>query len=102
MKTKLDRRNYMFDTRKGEVLIKTPGQIDGKDFVVMKCEDCTIFVCDHTSQVFVDDSINCKIYFGPCSGSLFIRDCKGKQTVTSKVSRYPALPASFGSPIHQT
>ena len=50
-KTKLDRKNYMFDSRKGEVLIKNPGQIDGKDFVVMKCEDCEIYVCDYTSQV---------------------------------------------------
>ena len=69
----------MFDTRKGETLIKTPGQIDGKDFVVMNCEDCTIYVCDYTSQVFVDDSINCKIFFGPVEGSLFVRECKSNR-----------------------
>jgi protein XRP2 len=39
----------MFEKQKGEVLIKTPGQIDGKDFLVSLCEDCTIYVCDYTS-----------------------------------------------------
>lgn len=76
MKTKPNRADYMFKNRKGEILIKNPGQINGLDFVVMYCEDCTIYICDITAQVFLDASKNCKVYFGPTTGSLFIRQCE--------------------------
>ncbi|KAF5827653.1 tubulin binding cofactor C-domain-containing protein, partial [Dunaliella salina] len=33
-----------------------------------------VYVCDHSSQVQIDDCVNCKIFIGPCDGSVFIRD----------------------------
>lgn len=57
-------------------MVKLPGEIDGKDFAIMKCENCEIYLYDYFEQVFVDDSKNCKVFIGPTRGSVFMRDCE--------------------------
>lgn len=68
--------DYIFKGRSEEVLVKTPGSIRGNGFVLDTLKDCEVYILDHTTQVQVDDCINCKIFIGPCDGSVFIRDCK--------------------------
>ncbi|CAD8115337.1 unnamed protein product [Paramecium sonneborni] len=76
MKAKLNREDYQFRKKTGQELIKYPGQLNGLDFVISNCEDCTIYICDHAAQIFVDLSKNCKIYIGPVEGSIFVRKCE--------------------------
>ncbi|CAD8194744.1 unnamed protein product [Paramecium pentaurelia] len=76
MKAKLNREDYQFRKKTGQELIKYPGQLNGLDFVISNCEECTIYICDHAAQIFVDLSKNCKIYIGPVEGSIFVRKCE--------------------------
>ncbi|CAD8200571.1 unnamed protein product [Paramecium octaurelia] len=76
MKAKLNREDYQFRKKTGEELIKYPGQLNGLDFVISNCEECTIYICDHAAQIFVDLSKNCKIFIGPVEGSIFVRKCE--------------------------
>lgn len=79
----LDPKDFIFSHRKNEELTKPSGSLLGKDFVLEQLQDCVVYVLDHTSQVQVDDCVNCKIVIGPCSGSIFIRDCSDCEIVTA-------------------
>ena len=41
----------MFASKKGEELIKKPGEINGLDFMIRYLEDCTVYILDYTAQV---------------------------------------------------
>lgn len=53
-KKKFNRADYMFANKKGEKLVKTPGQVDGKAFNIRFLEDCEVYLFDHSAQVMVD------------------------------------------------
>lgn len=50
-KKKLNRADFMFSQKKGEVLTKKPGDVYGIQFAIRFLEDCTVELFDHTSQV---------------------------------------------------
>lgn len=75
-KSKPDPKDYMFCNLTGEVKIKAPGSIAGRDFVIDNCKDCSIYLLDHCSQVTIDSCTNCRIFIGPTDGSVFLRDSK--------------------------
>ena len=83
----------------GETVLRTPGQIDGQQFLIDGAEDCVIRVLDNCAQVWqpctislppslveltlcapaqvtIDDAKKCEIVIGPCEDSLFVRDCE--------------------------
>ncbi|EFJ52420.1 hypothetical protein VOLCADRAFT_116082 [Volvox carteri f. nagariensis] len=72
----MDPNDYVFRKRTNEILIKLPGSINGNGFVLDTLHDCEVYLLDHTSQVQIDDCINCKIFIGPIDGSVFLRDCR--------------------------
>lgn len=82
-KPKLDPADFVFSGRKGEALVREPGQIQGQQFIVEECDDCDIFLLDHSAQVTVDYATNCRIFVGPCESSVFLRDCKGCSVVVA-------------------
>ena len=51
-KKKLNKQDYIFRNRKNELLIKSPGQINGIDFYLANLEDCEVFLFDWMDQVF--------------------------------------------------
>ena len=75
-KKKLDPKDYMIENLKGETAGKIPGSLNGQQFIIRNCEDCNIYLFDHTAQVTLDDCVNCRVFIGPVKGSVFIRDCK--------------------------
>lgn len=75
-KTKLNKKDFIFEKKKGETLIKNPGQINGIDFTIWNLTDCEVYLMDHSAQVFVDDCKNCTIHIGPVESSIFVRDCE--------------------------
>merc|ERR1712232_663884 len=48
----------------------------GEGITLDKLEDCEIYICDRTAQVFVDFCKRSSILIGPCESSVFVRDCE--------------------------
>ena len=71
----LDQKDFVFENRTGETLVKPPGSIDGQQFQLDGCEDCEIYLLDTCDSVMIDDCKRCKIVVGPTTGSVFLRDC---------------------------
>lgn len=69
-------KDFIIQRKKGETIVKRPGDIRGYDFCIMDCVDCTIVLADFSAQLQIDDCVNCKIFIGPVDGSAFFRDCK--------------------------
>ena len=74
-KKKFNRKDYIFEKKNDETLIKLPGQIDGKAFSIRYLENCKVYLYDHSAQVTVDQCKNCTFVVGPVKGSIFLRDC---------------------------
>ena len=75
-KKKLSRKELIFEKSEGLTLIKHPGIIDGRQFMIRDLKDCTVYLYDHFSQITVDRCEGCKFFIGPVKASIFIRDCK--------------------------
>jgi len=48
----------------------------------MNCRDCVIVVLDHIDSAQIDDCVGCRVFLGPASGSVFVRDCSGTALVS--------------------
>ena len=48
-KKKLNKADFMFKDKKGEVLVKKPGEINGIEFMIKDLENCTVIILDHTA-----------------------------------------------------
>eukprot|EP01048_Picozoa_sp_COSAG05_P005881 COSAG05_NODE_362_length_10792_cov_14.566913_1_plen_506_part_00 len=59
-----------------ETIVRAQGQIDGRQFIIDSCNDCTIHILDHCGQVTIDDCVGCEIVIGPCADSVYARDCQ--------------------------
>ncbi|CAF0969963.1 unnamed protein product [Rotaria sordida] len=70
----IKKEDFILDKLKDQTIFRLPGSVNGQQFIIQNCENCTVYVFDHTGQVQIDDCINCKIFIGPVHGSIFIRD----------------------------
>ncbi|KAK9814769.1 hypothetical protein WJX72_011217 [[Myrmecia] bisecta] len=70
-----DPKDFMLTNLKGETRVRLPGSINGQQFIIENCEDCNIYLFDHSAAVTLDDCKNCRIFVGPVESSIFIRDC---------------------------
>ncbi|KAG2780291.1 hypothetical protein JG687_00003679 [Phytophthora cactorum] len=66
---------YTFRNKKNETLMKLPGQIEGQPFDLSDLEGCTVMLLDHINQVQIDNLSNCRVFVGPSSESVFVRNC---------------------------
>ncbi|KAM6963314.1 protein XRP2 [Aplochiton taeniatus] len=80
---KVDPKDYMLDGLKDATVGRLPGKLNGQQFVIQNCENCNIFVFDHSATITIDDCVNCRIVLGPVKGSVFFRDCKDIKCVVS-------------------
>ena len=39
--------------------------LTGEQMIVRNCENCCIYLFDHTNTVTIDDCKNCKVFVGP-------------------------------------
>lgn len=60
----------------GEVVIRKPGSLAEQQVSLDKLEDCEVYVCEPTGQVFADFCKRCLVMLGPCQTSVFVRDCE--------------------------
>lgn len=54
-----------FADRTGEVLVKSPGEIAGKDFVLTRLKGCTVYLLDSCGAVRADRLEDCRLVVGP-------------------------------------
>uniref|UniRef100_H3CZ86 Protein XRP2 n=1 Tax=Tetraodon nigroviridis TaxID=99883 RepID=H3CZ86_TETNG len=80
---KVDPKDYMLTGLKDATVGRLPGKLNGQQFVIQECENCNIFVFDHSATVTIDDCVNCRIVLGPVKGSVFFRDCKDIKCVVA-------------------
>lgn len=71
----LNPKDFVVSKKKGEIITKQAGTINGEQFNIEECEDCDIFLLDHIAQVFIDECSNCRIFVGPVMSSVFLRNC---------------------------
>ena len=55
--------------------MKHPGELAGQAFDVSETLECDVLVLDVAGQIHVDGAQRCRMFLGPCEGSVFIRDC---------------------------
>ncbi|GLE04457.1 hypothetical protein PINS_up013399 [Pythium insidiosum] len=67
--------NYTFRNKKSETLIKAPGKIAGQPFDLSDLDECEVLLLDQCDQVQVDNVTNSRLFIGPCSESVFVRNC---------------------------
>ncbi|XP_002741479.1 protein XRP2-like [Saccoglossus kowalevskii] len=78
-----DPKDFTIENLKGETVGRVPGTINGQQFILNNCEDCNIYIYDHTATVTVDDCVNCRIFIGPIKGSVYFRDCNNCKCVVA-------------------
>ncbi|KAJ0403099.1 hypothetical protein ATCC90586_001277 [Pythium insidiosum] len=67
--------NYTFRNKKSETLVKAPGKIAGQPFDLSDLDQCQVLLLDQCDQVQVDNVTNSRLFIGPCSESVFVRNC---------------------------
>ncbi|XP_016124167.1 protein XRP2 [Sinocyclocheilus grahami] len=80
---KVDPKDFMLTGLKNETVGRLPGKLNGQQFVIQDCENCNIYVFDHSATITIDDCVNCRIILGPVKGSVFFRDCKDIKCVVA-------------------
>lgn len=79
----IDPKDYTFSGLKNETVGRLPGKVAGQQFVIQDCENCKIYIFDHSATITIDDCVNCQIFLGPIKGSVFFRDCKDCKCVVA-------------------
>lgn len=79
----VDPKDYMLTGLKDATVGRLPGKLNGQQFVIQECENCNIYVFDHSATITIDDCVNCRIVLGPVKGSVFFRDCKDIKCVVA-------------------
>ena len=74
---------YTFKDKKEGTHVKNPGDVDGQQFDIGDCENCTLVIMDHCEQVQIDMLKNCRVFVGACASSVFIRNCENCVFYTS-------------------
>ncbi|KAA6429949.1 MAG: protein XRP2, partial [Trebouxia sp. A1-2] len=101
-----DAKDFVYKDLMGQTKVKPPGSIQGQQFIVDSCENCSIYLFDNSASVNIDDCNNCCIFVGPVDGrytpyierqhsytlssrvslplwcSLFVRDCRNCTIIT--------------------
>ena len=54
-----------FVDREGETLVKATGEVKGRDFVLARLKNCTVFIADTCGAVRADRLDNCRVFIGP-------------------------------------
>ncbi|XP_075937679.1 protein XRP2 [Anarhichas minor] len=80
---KVDPKDYMLTGLRDVTVGRLPGKLNGQQFVIQECENCDIYVLDHSATVTIDDCVNCRVVLGPTKGSVFFRDCKDVKCVVA-------------------
>jgi len=62
---------------RSKVLVRSPGEVSGAAISMRALAHCEVTVLDFVEQATVEGLENCRVFIGPCRGSVFIRNCHG-------------------------
>ena len=74
-KPAIDRSIFIQKEKKDETIIRTPGQINGNQFLTDKLENCKVIVTDFCDSMTIDRCTNCEFVLACVRGSIFARNC---------------------------
>lgn len=80
---RLDPKDFILSGLHDVTVVREPGSIAGQQFLIEECDGCDIYLLDNSAQVTVDLATNCRIFVGPCEGSVFLRDCAGCSVIVA-------------------
>ncbi|XP_064183094.1 protein XRP2 [Anguilla rostrata] len=80
---KVDPNDYTLKGAKDATIGRLPGKLNGQQLVIQDCENCDIYVFDHSATISIDDCVNCRVVLGPIKGSVFIRNCTDMKCVVA-------------------
>ena len=85
----VDRSLLIISDQDGGVVGRLPGQLNGRQFKIYDCKNCTILVLDYTSTITVDNCTGCEIFIAPSKGRynvmtvhVYLQKQKNEITVT--------------------
>merc|ERR1712028_310334 len=67
---------HCFKNRKGEKLVRGPGELKGMSFDLDSLVDCEVLLLDVVGQVLADDLVRCHVFIGACTHDIFLRNCR--------------------------
>ncbi|CAF1631832.1 unnamed protein product, partial [Adineta ricciae] len=68
------KEDFILDKLKDQTIYRLPGSVNGQQFIIQNCDNCSIYVFDYADSIQIDDCTNCRILIGPVRGSIFLRD----------------------------
>ncbi|XP_022086906.1 protein XRP2-like [Acanthaster planci] len=74
-KDRPDPKDFTLENLSGETVGRVPGKVNGQQFLIKNCQNCHIYVFDHSATITVDKCLDCTIFLGPIKGSVFLRNC---------------------------
>ncbi|RHZ13718.1 hypothetical protein DYB37_006474 [Aphanomyces astaci] len=77
----LNREDYIVSKQTDATVVKRPGTINGQQFLIEDCRGTNVFVLDQCTSVQIDECHGCTIFIGPCTASLFVRNCSNSTLV---------------------
>ncbi|XP_003389530.1 PREDICTED: protein XRP2-like [Amphimedon queenslandica] len=72
----IDVSKYVCQELSNVTVVKEAGELNGQAFHIESCDNCIIYLLDHTAAVTIDLCNDCQIFVGPCKGSVFVRESK--------------------------
>ena len=75
-KQKLFKSDLLITENKNKTIIKSIGQINGKEIIINNNNDCLILIMDYSYSIIIENCENCNMFLGPCETSIIIDDCK--------------------------
>ncbi|XP_033638770.1 protein XRP2-like isoform X1 [Asterias rubens] len=80
-KDRPDPKDYKIEDLNGETVGRVPGKVDGQQFIIKNCQNCNIYIFDHSATITIDKCQDCNIFLGPIKGSIFLRNCTNCKAV---------------------
>uniref|UniRef100_T1K3N3 C-CAP/cofactor C-like domain-containing protein n=1 Tax=Tetranychus urticae TaxID=32264 RepID=T1K3N3_TETUR len=64
----IDPCEYTIENVNSSTVIKKPGSVNGKQFIVQNCQKSILCIFDYLDSATVDDCVDCTIFIGPTKG----------------------------------
>ncbi|KPM05332.1 XRP2-like protein [Sarcoptes scabiei] len=67
---------FIIENQSKSLLLRSPGEINGEQFIIQNCFDSIICLFDYSNTVTIDDCRDCVFFIGPVMGSVVLRNCQ--------------------------
>ena len=75
-KQNLFKSDLLITENKSKTIIKSIGQINGKEITINNNNDCIILIMDYSYSIIIENCENCSMFLAPCETSIIVNNCK--------------------------